>query len=66
MVSYAMLNEKAPGVFPGFQVKFREASGGPSSGVHVGGTRFGPLFEIYVLSFVLNDLVSTTIAAITQ
>jgi hypothetical protein len=65
MVSYEMLNEKASGVFPGFQVKFR-ASGGPSSGVHVGGTRPGPLFEIYVLSFVLNDLVSTTIAAITQ
>ena len=65
MVSYEMLNEKAPGVFPGL-VKFREASGGPSSGVHVGGTRFGPLFEIYVLSFVLSDLVPTTIAAITQ
>jgi hypothetical protein len=66
MVSYEMLNEKTSGVFPGFQVKFREASGGPSSGVHVGGTRFGPLFEIYVLSFVLSDLVPTTIAAITQ
>jgi hypothetical protein len=35
--------------------KSREASGVPSSGVHVGGTRFGPLFEIYVLSFVQHD-----------
>ena len=51
MVSYEMLNEKAPSAFRGFQVKFREYSGGPNSRAHLGGTRLGPLFEIYVIKF---------------
>jgi hypothetical protein len=46
-----MLNEKASGAFPNFQGKISDKTSAPSSGVHVGGTRLGPLFEIYVIKF---------------